>query len=209
MNIHINLMDGLLKVRKEDFINIFLDKHKDVSRKLLNDELTAVNKKYGIILYHNEGFLFDWGELTHSSINWGRYISSFNMNYPAELITTGGNFTYIYKDIYTPKGQELHAIHPNIYRKYTNCKPYNGKNCMRICLDYEQPNYVIRFAKRGLIFSALQIVRNMLDNVTRGDAKWNGFKLRSCSICDEQITTQQGETVCSSCKKLTRTVSVQ
>lgn len=202
MNIHINLMDGLLKVRKEDFVNIFLDKHKGVSRKLLNDELTAINKKYGIILYHNEGFIFDWGELIHSSVNWGRYLSSFNMYHPYEFVTTGGNFIYSYYG-------ELHAIHPNIYNKPTYCNPHKGRYSMRICLDGGQPRYVKDFASKGLIFSSLQVVRNMLDNVTRGDAKWNGFKLRSCSICDEQITTQQGETVCSSCKKLTRTVSVQ
>lgn len=199
-NVEFNVMGNLLKVRKEDFVKSFVEKYPNTNPKELHRELTAVNKEFGIILYHNQGFLFDWGsDIIASGVNWGRYISSFNITCPLEVITTGGNFKFKHYG-------RTHAIHPNIYEKICTIQEYKdlmyyGK-IMRLCF-WGHEGSILGFIRNGFIYGAIQTMKNMLESAQPGYAKWGGFVLPilRCKICDERITNAQGD-MCSSCKKL-------
>ena len=214
MNIHFNIMEPFSAIRKEDFVKIFVEKYPKVKPKDLHKELTAVNRDFGIPVYHEDGFIFEWGgDIVAGGINWGRFISSFNIQDPTHIVTTGGNFVYNYST------QKPHAIHPNIYNKPLYFDKYNEDTkgyyvqygtgyCMQVCLWGNQPNAVINFTKLGLLYSAIQTVKSMLEAAERGYAKWDGFKFRSCQICDERITEEQGDK-CPACSKLERGALLQ
>lgn len=204
-------MEPFSRIRKEDFVKIFITKYPKVKPKDLHKELTAVNRDFGIPVYHEDGFIFEWGgDIVAGGVNWGRFISSFNIHDPTHVVTTGGNF------VYNSAGEMPHAIHPNIYnkplydKKYKGTKGYNERRNMhmQLCLWNPQINPVINFTRMGLLYSAIQIMKNMLESAERGYAKWNGFKFRSCKICDEQITIEQGDK-CPSCLKLERGALLQ
>lgn len=185
MIIQFNIMDGLKQVRKKDFIKIFTEKHPAVRSKELEKDLTAVNRDFNIILYHNKGFLIKWKDLIISGINFGDYISSFNIDDPASIVTVGGNFTYDYSNDYY-KGM-TYGIHPNIYRKNTSLQlptVVNG-NIIKICFYNYQPQIITSLTSKGLIHAALQIPRGIFNNNEKYDGLWNGFKIRRCSICDD------------------------
>ena len=197
-NVQFNIMEGLEQVRKKDFIRIFVEKYPKVKPKSLEDQLTLVNRDYKILLYHNKGFIFDWGELVHDNLNWGRYISSFNIDDPSTFATIGG--LYQYKCTYGPCPDEIHAIHPNIYRKSTYLKlPTVKRNTIiKICLqNYDIVKYV---SESGNIYGAIQICQNMFNIVKKGEALWDGFKFKKCPICDEQITYDMSK--CLPCQNL-------
>lgn len=196
-------MENFLKVRKEDFVNTFITKYPQVKPKDLHKELTAVNRDFGIVLYHDKGFLFDWGgDIIASKVNWGRYISSFNIDHITSVVTTGGNFKYISRG-------STHAIHPNIYVKPCYIKQYNKSMIMKLCFWTQEPE-ITKLVSLGYIHPAIQVMKSMLESAAPGYAKWGGFNLpiNKCKICDERITKEQGNT-CSSCKKLDRAVSVR
>lgn len=213
MNLHFNIMEPFSAIRKEDFVKIFVKKYPNVKPKDLHKELTAVNRDFGIPVYHEDGFIFEWGgDIVADGVNWGRFISSFNIQDPTHIVTTGGNFVYNYI-------QNPHAIHPNIYNKPLYFDKYKGVKgtyssynnvilCMQVCLWGNQPNSVINFTRLGLLYSAIQTVKSMLEAAENGYAKWSGFKFRSCKICDERITEEQGDK-CPSCSKLERGTLLQ
>lgn len=186
MNIQFNIMDGLKKVRKKDFVKTFLEKHPTVSSKDLEKELTAINRDYGIPLYHNKGFLFKWTSLIVKKVNWGDYITSFNIDYPEEMVTIGGNYVYNLDNGYY--GDMPYGIHPNIYRKNTNLKlptVRNGK-LIRMCFYEKQIPAIQLLTKLGKLHGVLQIPKNMFLNNTPGDGLWNGFKVNNtCEVCED------------------------
>ena len=188
MNIQFNIMDGLEKVRKKDFIKIFIDKYPNIKGKELEKELTAINKDYGISLYHNKGFLFKWIDLKFANINWGDYISSFNIDSPEEMVTVGGNYEY-HSDNKRYDGMTF-GIHPNIYRKPTIFKfpTVKNGNIIRMCFYAKQIPAIKLSTNLGKLHEALQIPKNMFITNEAGDGLWYGFSIvnqKKCSICDE------------------------
>ena len=199
-NIQFNIMEGLEQIRKKDFVGIFVKKYTKVKPKHVETQLTLINRDYKILLYHNKGFLIDWGELIHDRFNWGRYISSFNIDYPTDIITIGG--LYQYKNKYATYPDHIYGIHPNIYRKPTSLKlPTNtGSHTIKVCFNYKHERDIVSCVTCGNIYGALQVCQNMFNIVEKGDALWNGFKFQKCPICDEQITQDMAK--CLACQKL-------
>ena len=186
VNIQFNIMDGLERVRKKDFIKIFIKKHPAVRPKALEKELTAINKDYGIPLYHNKGFLFKWTNLTVQAVNWGDYITSFNMDCPEHMVTVGGN--YVYDSGNDSYGGMPYGIHPNIYRKNTDFRLPTVKNghIIRMCFYGGQIPTIQRLTSLGMLHEVLQVPKNMFLNNKPGDGLWTGFRVEnSCDICDD------------------------
>lgn len=186
----IDLMDGLTQVNKKDFVEIFCDKYK-TSKKLVSAELAAINRDYGIGNYHNKGFIFSWGKIVSEGVNWGTFASSFNIDNPLDMVTVG----YDPIKYSTPD----RAIHCNIYRKPTTLQLPSVKDryIMRICFYGRQDIEIANFTKMGLLYSVLQIGKNMFLNNQKGDGLWHNFLFRKCKICDEQVNNEQD--VCASC----------
>lgn len=192
MRLPFNIMNGLEKVTKRDFCRIYREKFPKRKEKDLAKELTDVNRDYKIVLYHNQGFLFDWGELKFGGVNWGRFISSFNINSPKEMITVGGNYVERYHG----------GIHPNIYVKPTTILRdiYYGNSC-RVCLYGRQIEAIDIAWKDGRIFDILSVIKAMFDNNEAGDGLWYNFNHKRCSTCDDIMINVEGD-LCKSCSAL-------
>ena len=191
MRLTFNIMNGLERVTKRDFCKIYRQKFPQRKEKDVAKELTDVNREFKIVLYHNQGFLFDWGELKFEGINWGRFISSFNINAPEEIITVGGNYHCLHG-----------GIHPNIYVKPTKLLPdiYHGNAC-RVCFDWAQYPLIRLAWENGRIFEILNFTKAMFDHNQRGDGLWRFFDFRKCKTCDDLMVNAEGD-LCKACSVL-------
>ena len=178
-------MDGLEKVRKKDFIKIFMGKYPETNSKELEKDLTTINKERNIVLYHNQGFLFELRNLhtKDKSVMFGDYVSSFNINAPHNMITTGGNYAY------SAHGNYPHAIHPNIYVKHTLLRlpTVRDNQVIQLCFNERQKPLIDELTKKGLLYSAFDMVNHIFSNTERYDGLWHGFKFPGgCDICEDQ-----------------------
>jgi hypothetical protein len=180
MNIQFDIMQGLKKITKKEFVKIFRAKYTKPKREIIEKNLTQINRDYGIINYHDQGFLFKWPELIVSGVNFGEYITSFNIHYPDQMITVGGNLQ--------EKQSRSNAIHLNIYEKATDILPniYNGR-AMKMCFWGNQHSEILEFTRMGQIATALQVPKNMfaVNDLKDGMGKFFGFW--KCRICDDNI----------------------
>ena len=194
MNIQFNIMDGLNKTNKANFVDRFVKKYPNAKAKVVEKELTAINKDYKINHYHDKGFIFNWGEMVHGGFNWGSYISSFNIDYPTDFLTIGGNYQYLldYEEI-------IWGIHPNIHMKGTELLTQNERynEAIIICLSERQADDVEGFVSFGYLHGALQVIRNLFNNVEKGDGLWDNFAINRCRYCDDFVA--DGEKVCKEC----------
>ena len=177
-------MDGLEKVRKKDFIKIFMKKYPETNPKELEKDLTTINKQRNIALYHNQGFLFELKGLCtkDKSVVFGDYVSSFNINGPHEMITVGGNYA-------SDNTNKPHAIHPNIYMKWSNLKlptvKYN--QVIQLCFSERQKPSIDELAKKGLLYSVFDMVNHIFSNTERNDGLWHLFKFPGgCDVCEDR-----------------------
>lgn len=200
----IDLMAGLERCTKKDFVKIFAKKYAESRQHYLEmkstveKQLTYINRRYKIENYHNKGFIFQWNEVTsdEGKINWGKFRSSFNIDDPCCIITTGGNYEC------KAFGYENGGIHLNIYHKHTyfNLPSVVNGNISSICLSYEQKPIVKNFTNRGLLLEVLQVCQNMFDdnNMNDGMGGLGYFKFKQCEVCDEYILNSDKE-LCPAC----------
>ena len=200
MKEQVDLMGGLVKSSKREFVREFALAHSTpktymAMKETVERQLTAINRDYGIVNYHNKGFIFDWGEIKSCGINWGKYRSSFNMDLPDNMVTIGGNYE-------CKLGGPDIGIHINIYNHDTKLELPTVQNhkIMSICYHGDQPRQIKEYSNRGLIHEVLQITKNMFDTNTEKDGLYgNGyFRFKHCSVCDDMILGDQGD-LCKVC----------
>lgn len=198
----VDLMGGLEMSTKREFVRTFARKYSKSRVEYLEvkttveKQLSAINRDYGIVNYHNKGFIFNWGEIQSCGINWGEYRSSFNIDCPEDIVTIGGNYECEY---YCDGG----GIHPNIHADTTRLQlptKINQHYIPKVCLDQiEQIPQIITFTNRGLIYEVLQVVKNIFDNNEPGDGLWEDL-LPSCDDCGEPLSHRDEDGLCGTCR---------
>jgi hypothetical protein len=200
MKEQVDLMGELVKSSKREFVQEFAIAHSTpktymIIKETVEKQLTAINRDYGIVNYHNKGFIFDWGEIHSCGINWGKYRSSFNMDLPDNMVTVGGNYEC------NLGGPDI-GIHINIYNRATKLQlpTVVDSKIMSICYYGDQQRQIREYSNRGLIHDVLQITKNMFDTNTKNDGLYgNGyFRFKHCSVCDDMILGNQGD-LCKVC----------
>lgn len=201
MKEQVDLMGGLTRSNRREFVRMFTLAHSTpktyiAMKETVERQLTAINRDYGIVNYHNKGFIFNWGEIKSCGINWGYYRSSFNMDYPDNMVTVGGNYSCMLD------GKPDQGIHINIYNHvtYLELPTVVGRKIMSVCYNGDQPRQIREYSNRGLIHEVLQITKNMFDTNTEKDGLYgNGyFRFKHCRVCDDMILDNQGD-LCKIC----------
>ena len=200
MKEQVDLMGGLTKSNKREFVRTFALAHSTpktymAMKETIERQLTAINRDYGIVNYHNKGFIFNWGEIKSCGINWGQFRSSFNMDLPDNMVTIGGNYE-------CKLGGPDIGIHINIYNHDTKLElpTVQNRKIMSVCYFGDQPRQIREYSNRGLIHEVLQITKNMFDTNTPKDGLYgNGyFRFKHCRVCDDMILDNQGD-LCKTC----------
>ena len=200
----VDLMGGLEMSTKREFVRTFARKYSKSRAEYLElkttveKQLSAINRDFGIVNYHNKGFIFNWGEIQSCDVNWGEYRSSFNIDCPEQIVTIGGNYEC---DCYIDGG----GIHPNIHANTTQLNlptKINKYYIPRICFDNcEQVPLIKFFTNKGLIYEVLQVAKNIFDNNEQGDGLWDDL-LPSCYDCGEPLPhrDEDDDHLCDTCR---------
>lgn len=182
------IMGGLKPRPKRRFIKKFLDKYPKANKEMVHEELKAVEKQFGVLKYHNKGFIFNLGNLTAHGYDFGNFISSFNIDATETIVTVGGKFS-------VPRGMGFGTIiHPHIYSDHTKLKLPIVKNnrATKICLGDIKYVYE-RMISFGMFFDAIDAVSTMLKSVELEAGLWHVFNFPTCSECDDNLTLEESE----------------
>jgi|GEM_PF-6915706 len=201
-----DLTEGIVQCSRDEFVELEHKRTKS-TRTFLNKELAGVNKRNGIVLFHKKGFIFKWKELKFGGVNWGKYYSMFHVDSDQHIPTIGGNHSYGNRD--DDYGGMTFAIHPNIYRKYTDLNLPAAKKArnhiIRMCIGYAQERSLENAHKIGAYNEFVQVMRNMFNNNDQHDGLWDGFavaraaKPKECCVCGDKAVVNVQKMRCKHC----------
>jgi hypothetical protein len=175
----------------------------------LNKNLVELNKKFKIIKYEkvaDRGAKTGWNTYLTvemnppkiSGINFGTFQITFptHIHYRNVFNVTGGTFS---------GNNSLGAIHPNVYRKYSNRHS--------LCIgDMIQP-IIDEFYKVGDFSGIASTIFNMFSTASHHDHLFVYYlskEIARCDVCDEyiiyqnrdQMVEKNHDRVCEKCKKV-------
>ena len=182
----------LVWCNKLDFARSY-QKYTNLPIKTCLSILTEVNKKYQIVWYHTKGFIFHIHLITQVknfkfTLDWGDYYLLFNVDYPSDFVSVGGNYKIWNGD----------GIHANIYTKRSQI----GYNINKICVNpqHSYANSKLLVQSGNILAHIDQMVGYLTSN--DGNGLFDYFHTHAynkCQYCGDYVNLN--ETICDTCTK--------